>query len=121
MHPNKQNVQEVHSVSVAGQPLRVFMPMFRTGTSSIDFHQVNENPYCSPKKDKCQKYSLPGRYAHNGQHSGGGRDRLGRVDLSPVASGICDKFKKITVESSTTNIVSRTQHRFQKDYVFTTR
>ena len=70
LHPHKQNVQEVHSVSVAGKPLRVFMPMFWAGTSSIDFHQVNENPYCSPKKDKCQNYSLPGRYAHNGQYSG---------------------------------------------------
>ena len=121
LHPHKQNVQEVHSVSVAGKPLRVFMPMFWAGTSSIDFHQVNENPYCSPKKDKCQNYSLPGRYAHNGQYSGGGRVRSGQVDLSPAASGICDKFKKITVEPSTTNRVSRTQYRFQKnDSVFTT-
>ena len=62
LHTNRPDVEKIHQIYLGRKSVRISMPMFRTRSSTINFHKTNENPNISFEEVKRQSNCFSRRH-----------------------------------------------------------
>ena len=111
----KSGIQEISTVPMARECLRVSVLVFRARTSPIIIHQINENTSCFSKTVKCEVNNIPGRHVDICSLKGGANSKSRHTDLPSATSGNDNQCKEIISVPKSEHSVLRPSGRFCTD------
>ena len=104
--------QELCSVFMVRESLRVPLLMFWLGTSSKNLRKIAENTHVCTEEDKYSDSNIFGRYAYNGSNDGKNPHVQRHCDLPPATFGFCFKPGEVHFEPSSGNRVPWGNNKF---------
>ena len=112
---NTQIFQEISTFPMGGEFVRIPMSVFRTRSSSFDFHKNNENTHCFASPIKHSNYNLSRRHVNSGSVYSGSNSASRHSDLPPATIRLYNQLQKVNFLSSSENRISEINNRFLKN------
>ena len=102
-NPAPQELQKIPEISMGGENIRISLPLFRTGPSPKNFHEINESTYqrLEENNDKIDNFSR--RYTNNGEDHGRNNYTQRLCNLPPGKSRFCHKLREIHLDPNKGN------------------
>lgn len=96
----EHKVSETGPVQMAGETLRISLPLLRSGSSPKDFHETNESPNFHFEKTQREASDLSGRSSHYGSESRGAINGSRHSPIPISATGSDSESEEVGVRSS---------------------
>ena len=112
---NTQIFQEISTFPIGGEFVRIPIglgPMYRTRSSSFDFHKNNENTHCFASPIKHSNFNLSRRHVNSGSVYSGINSASRHSDLPLATIRLYSQLHKVNFVSSSANRISGINNRF---------
>ena len=94
-----------------GENIRISLPLFRTGPSPENFHEINGSTYQCLEENNDKIDNLPRRYTNNGEDHGRDNYTQRLCNLPPGKSRFCHKLGEIHLDPDKGNRFPRNHNK----------